>query len=228
MTLHKNDLEDNIPAYIRDRLPNYSADILFDVGANHGWFTRQFLLSYPEIKVHAFEPVSTIHDYMRTNLLKHVPGVQLDRLVQTHRMALGDRNYSAHVTATPNTTTNKVTDDQSENTEPTIVARGDTFCKEHGIDRISFLKIDTEGFDMNVLHGFHEMLLGQHIDFIQVEAGMDILQSNHTFHHDFQYHLKSYGYQLFRYANQASGQLPYLKRADIVFISDKTIMKNKF
>lgn len=47
--------------------------------------------------------------------------------------------------------------------------RGDVFCGKQGIDRIDFLKIDTEGHDYKVLLGFSGMISSGRIDVIQFE-----------------------------------------------------------
>ena len=45
----------------------------------------------------------------------------------------------------------------------------DTFSKKAGIQRISLLKIDTEGFDIKALSGAENLLKNHHIDVIQFE-----------------------------------------------------------
>lgn len=46
----------------------------------------------------------------------------------------------------------------------------DSFCAEHGIGDVQFCKVDTEGFDLEVLRGAAGMLEQQRIDFVQVET----------------------------------------------------------
>lgn len=47
----------------------------------------------------------------------------------------------------------------------------DVFCKAHNIDNISFLKIDTEGAEFDVLKGSESMLKKKKILFAQIEYG---------------------------------------------------------
>jgi hypothetical protein len=49
---------------------------------------------------------------------------------------------------------------------------GDSFCEEHGIERIDFLKIDTEGLDLRVLRGFDRMLGSGAVEVVQFEYGL--------------------------------------------------------
>jgi len=44
------------------------------------------------------------------------------------------------------------------------------FCQDREIRRINFLKVDTEGYDLEVLKGAEEILDEGRIDFVQVEA----------------------------------------------------------
>ena len=46
---------------------------------------------------------------------------------------------------------------------------GDHYCEEFGINHIDLLKIDAEGYDLNVLKGFGRMLSNGEIDIIQFE-----------------------------------------------------------
>ena len=49
--LQKSDLEDDIAAYIAERLPQAEMKVLLDVGANVGWFATQFLKAYEPWKL---------------------------------------------------------------------------------------------------------------------------------------------------------------------------------
>lgn len=55
--------------------------------------------------------------------------------------------------------------------EEIVETTGDSYCQSNKIQRINILKIDTEGFEMNVLHGFSDMLNSGKIDSILIEVG---------------------------------------------------------
>lgn len=46
----------------------------------------------------------------------------------------------------------------------------DSFCAERRIQRVNLLKIDTEGYEMNVLKGSERLLKGNCVDFILAEC----------------------------------------------------------
>lgn len=47
----------------------------------------------------------------------------------------------------------------------------DAYCQSHKIHRIDFLKIDTEGFEIQVLRGARSLIEQDAIDFVQLEHG---------------------------------------------------------
>ncbi len=51
---------------------------------------------------------------------------------------------------------------------------GDRFCTKHSIEHIGFLKIDAEGYDLDVLTGFARMLSEGRIDLAEAEVSMKI------------------------------------------------------
>ena len=53
------------------------------------------------------------------------------------------------------------------------VVRGDEYCREAGIDRIGFLKVDVEGHEIEVLDGFGRMLTDGKVDVVQFEFGFE-------------------------------------------------------
>jgi FkbM family methyltransferase len=62
----------------------------------------------------------------------------------------------------------------------------DSFCGEHGINHINFLKLDVEGHELRVLEGARELIANSWIDFIQFEFGGCNIDSR-TFFQDFYY-----------------------------------------
>ncbi len=74
--------------------------------------------------------------------------------------------------------------------------RLDDFCKDQKIPEIHFLKIDVEGFEMNVLTGAGNWVTDARIDFIQFEVGPHSIASR-TFMHDF-FQMLAPSYGLYR------------------------------
>jgi len=73
----------------------------------------------------------------------------------------------------------------------------DSFCKEYGIKHINYLKIDTEGYDLNVLKGADRLYSNKAVDFIEVEAGMNPRNKYHVSFIDLKSFLEAKGYLMF-------------------------------
>ena len=59
-----------------------------------------------------------------------------------------------------------------ENTAEVPLTTGHAFCAAHGLGRIDFLEIDTEGFDLEVLRGFGPLFREGRVDCVQAESGL--------------------------------------------------------
>lgn len=57
----------------------------------------------------------------------------------------------------------------------------DQYCQENNIEEIDFIKIDVEGFEMNVFEGAKNLLLNNKIHAIQFEFGSQQVYSKNHF-----------------------------------------------
>ena len=106
----------------------------------------------------------------------------------------------------------------------------DAFCEREEISHISFLKIDTEGGDLNVLKGAEKMLSQQRVDFVEVEAGMNCGNKFHVPFETLRGHLEERNYSLFAIYEQVHewpANEPQLRRANLVFMSRALIASTK-
>jgi FkbM family methyltransferase len=147
-----------------------TVDCIFDVGAHVGATSTEMLAFFGAAKVHAFEPHEASYDRLAT--LSSSPRFS------AHRLALSDAAgsqvfYEYGVESTVNSLvpnsqyaqTNGATATQTVVEASTV----DLFCAEQGVDRISLLKIDTEGNDLKVLQGAQGMLARGAVDFVYFE-----------------------------------------------------------
>jgi hypothetical protein len=65
-------------------------------------------------------------------------------------------------------------------TEKVEMKTVDQICQENGIEHISLLKSDTQGFDYQVVCGAREMLLGKKIDHVLIELNFIKLYENQS------------------------------------------------
>jgi hypothetical protein len=67
----------------------------------------------------------------------------------------------------------KQVSDAQKMTQKVEILSGDNYLKSINVDSLFFLKIDAEGFDLEVLKGFEEILLRKRINFILAETNFD-------------------------------------------------------
>ncbi|NGM21814.1 FkbM family methyltransferase [Roseomonas stagni] len=202
--------------HVRRQMPDYAFRVIFDVGANIGQSCTAFAVAAPEAEViHAFEPVASTFAVLAGNVAAN------PRIKPCHA-ALGATSGEAMMTARALSTNNRVIPARpgARNTESVTILTGDQFCAHHGIEAISYLKIDTEGHDLDVLKGFAGTL--PRIDFVQVEASMNPYNTLHAPFRALEDLLRDAGFLLFQFYDQTfQNQLPVLRRANPVFIHSR-------
>jgi FkbM family methyltransferase len=200
----------------RIHLKNQAFLTILDVGANRGQTAKELLAKYPSASIHCFGPNPDCYKL-------------LERLgVQVHQTALGDTIGSAGFDRSHGISSMFfVTDNLSG--ERVAVDTVDNFAKVHGIPHIDFLKIDAEGYDLKIIRGASEMLRAREIDIVQAEVS---LNSENTFQVPFSElndAVESFGYRLFGIYEQIrewSKNAPYLRNANVVYISPRVAERN--
>jgi FkbM family methyltransferase len=204
---------------LRDSIPTLMPAVIFDVGANVGQSAEVFLRAYPAAKVYCFEPVAASFHTLRETLAQYVGQVEL------HQLAMGaERGRARIATSGTGTCATMMTPATAEyqQSEQVHVDTLDAFCADAGITRIDYLKIDTEGNDLNVLRGAEHVLGNGGAAVIEVEAGMHPENRLHVPLEDLKGHLQEYGYRCFGIyepvAEWTTGE-PFLRRVNAVFIA---------
>lgn len=172
--------------YLSKRLANGKKPlVLFDAGANVGEYTLEMRRRFgPEAVIHSFEPAQATFDL----LSKHTAS---QPNIHCHHFGLGQEEtalelfYDAPGSSIASLYTQRPDHDIKTNLRETVQIRTiDAFCGENNIERIDFLKIDVEGFELQVLQGAKSMIERDAIAFIQFEFGPKHVDSR-TFFRDF-------------------------------------------
>ncbi|PZW46765.1 FkbM family methyltransferase [Humitalea rosea] len=150
--------------------PRLQGGVLLDVGANYGSYADYLSQLAPTAEIHAFEP----HPSTFARLTRHLAG----RRVTLVQKALGDTSGTLSLfdfASGDGSTQASLSRDaigifDSQIVEHQIVCTTlDDYLRDEGIGTVDFLKIDTEGFDLNVLKGAAAAIRGQRIKLIQFE-----------------------------------------------------------
>jgi FkbM family methyltransferase len=153
---------------IRKRIPSLKVTTILDVGANRGQTVELFRPSFPDAIIHCFEPVPAAFAILERVIAQHAN-------THVHNVALSSAPGTVTMSANGPSTTNRILPGPNDNvsTEQVSAERGDDLCTRLQLPRVSILKIDTEGHDLDVLKGFSTMLEASAIDIVQVEVGMN-------------------------------------------------------
>jgi FkbM family methyltransferase len=208
--------------YLRDGNPeNYESALIervlrsgmtvIDVGANHGMFSLEAAhLIGATGRVHAFEPTPGTRELLLNNLAANALSTvtvfpsALGEMPGTARLRVHNEMSALNTLATMDVTWNrqKLVADQIIDVPVTTL---DAHAVEHGLDRIDFLKIDVEGFELRVIRGAAKLLKEKRVDLVLLEIGDATCATAGVEPIDLLNELESLGYQL--YSIDSEGQI---------------------
>ena len=129
-----------------------SCGVMVDIGAHHGTALKPFLDN--NFVVYAFEPDKKNREQLSTNFQTSV-----DDVLHIDPRAVSDQNSSGNIfysSELSNGISGLSAFDESHSKSGVVdTVTLETFCNEKKLTAIDYLKIDTEGFDFNVLKGLN-------------------------------------------------------------------------
>ena len=149
--------EQELSAWVLQRLTMREDAVAIDIGANLGWYSMLLARRFPRASIHAFEPEPRNFELLRDNVQRN-----------------GCSNVTVHAAAVAEASGTKLLYPYAEknmgrhsllainDAKPVAVpaVRLDDFLKERGIspERVGFVKIDIEGYEELALRGAPELL----------------------------------------------------------------------
>jgi len=182
--------------------------IIFDVGANIGQSTEAYLAYFDPFVVHSFEPAEATFALLTRRFAGNTK-------VRLHRNAFGSHAGSLRMN-TREGPSEMFAVSPNGNEEVTVLT-----LDQLDERRIDFLKIDTEGYDLEVLRGADRMLREKRIAALQVEAGMNPRNDRHVPLEMLKSFLEDRSYFLFGIYEQLNEWFtgdPWLRRSNLVFV----------
>ena len=172
-------------------------DIFFDVGAHKGETINLILKHFNVNKTYAFEPLENNLIKLKKNTLKYkIKG----KYVEYFNFALGKKKeikYIKEMNESSSSTFNQINQESKYfkrknlllnftnkksfySEKKVLIEKAKDIVIKYKINKIDFLKIDTEGYELNVLNGFEEQLVN--INIILFEHHYDLMiKKNYTF-----------------------------------------------
>ena len=142
--------------------------VVFDVGANVGQSAKWFRRAYPNADIFCFEPVGETF----RQLIEQTASLDL---VHSFQMALGGTRGSRdiHINLDPDSSVNSFVRCFPGDRQVSVhVETLDAFCQQRGIDHIDLLKIDVEGYELEVLKGASGFLSSGRIKSCYLETSL--------------------------------------------------------
>ena len=178
--------EEWVVGQVLKKLPLGDRPTFLDVGANAGEYSQLLVKYFPKAIVHAFEPHPKTFAVLKENVRD---------LVECHPLALGSEKGGFHlydrggddggIRASLAKEALEAVQSKPLTAYPVTVSTVDDFVKEQSIQHVNFMKIDTEGFEMDVLQGAKLSLSDGKIGAIQFEFN-DVHFARRQFLADFQ------------------------------------------
>lgn len=144
-----------------------SGGVLLDVGANKGdWSLRALEIAErtrKEVRLSSFEPCSATREILTARL-------PLSAHVEVFPFALSNTEGEADFFSSgAGVGTNSMSAESGPMAERVQLMTLDVFLDHQGIDRVSMVKVDTEGFDLSVLEGAAKSIASGRIEVVQFE-----------------------------------------------------------
>ena len=179
-------------------------DVFVDVGSNIGLFS---LIASKIVgksgHVYAFEPCIKTYERLKKNI-----GLAHSRNISSFSIALSDeeKSLSLRVSNDGFDAWNSFVDPSVKSSfedETVQTIRWDEFARRHSLlSKVTMMKIDVEGWEMQVLRGAKDTLSKPCAPLLQVEFTEQNCHANGYGCRDLYHALSSFGYQLFTYNSE--------------------------
>ena len=205
---------------------------IFDVGVNKGESIDRFSKIFKSPKIFAFEPNSKVFKIIekKYNNIKNIKlnnlGVAKEECIKPLNITINSGNSSFHNLEKDsewikirskefNTTpANYITD-----TIDVKCTTLDKYCEQNNIENIDILKIDTQGYEDEVLSGSSQLIRNKKINFIELEIMFDEVYTKTMSFSDVEQKLmnnyKLYGIDYQEFKNLSEG---YMFAIDALYI----------
>lgn len=139
---------------------------IFDVGANIGQTASYYSGYFPDAKIYSFEPVSDSYNQLCENIIGYSN-------CSAYKLALGSKQETLEIELQEKSVYNSLLRSKSieSNFKETVkVCTLDSFIENNQIKAIDILKIDTEGYEIDVLNGGELFLKNAKKCFLFIES----------------------------------------------------------
>ncbi|MBK9282904.1 MAG: FkbM family methyltransferase [Sphingobacteriaceae bacterium] len=154
------------------------AKTVFDIGANTGQTALNYYNEFPTANIYSFEPVTKTFEQLKRNTVTK-------SRIQNYKIAFGNKKEEVEINlfddANSQLNSIKISNPKTDAIKEKIqVETIDNFIKEKKIEEIDLLKIDTEGFEIEVLSGAQKLLESNNVKAILCETALSPQNKRNT------------------------------------------------
>jgi FkbM family methyltransferase len=163
------------------RLITTDAPLVFDVGANKGQTIELMRRALRSPRIHAFEPAEALALDLRARY--NGPDIVIQQYALGAREEVRpfiqyENNELSSLLPLSQDASNPFRDMREQGRETVTVDTVSSYSAKQGISRIDLLKIDTQGFDFEVLKGAEAMLQARQVGAVLIELNFSSLYAN--------------------------------------------------
>lgn len=173
-------------------------DLILDVGANIGEWSKFILQFTSKCTLFTFEPIPHTFEMLKKNIIGN--NIIHSNIALSDSSGITQIRYFPQASALTSFNYRPILEETNHLTPILLNIKKDTldnFCKKNKIKKINFLKIDTEGHEFNVLKGSILMFQSQNIELIQFEYGGTYLDAKISLKEVYEF-LNNFGFSIFR------------------------------
>lgn len=207
-------------------------ELVIDVGAHKGETINLFLNNFKIKKIISFEPSSITYEQLNIKIKKLKKNFKKTEII-TENLGLGSETKKMKIKHMKETSSSTINDlntnslyfkrkfkllnffgvDALYKNLVIQVVKLSQYMKKHEINKIDFLKIDTEGYEFEVLKGLEESV--HKVNIIMLEHHFDNMISKSYKYSDISHFMKSCNFKLVY-----KSKMPFRKTFEYIFINN--------
>lgn len=133
------------------------AFVVFDVGANVGWYTLNIRKKYPNMKVYSFEPCPLTYQRLKKNLELNKESTDRVYNIGLYKED-GEMDFYYDSEASGASSLLNIREKDTINKIKVKMVKMDYWAEDAGVDKVDFIKCDVEGSEFFVYQGGKELI----------------------------------------------------------------------